>query len=52
MRVRISRTYQLSTWCEAHFEAGQVFDVRTSLAIYLFALGCAEPAGYSRVEPI
>jgi len=42
MRVRITRTWQLDWWPAAKLEAGQVFDVATSLAIYLFAL-CAEP---------
>jgi hypothetical protein len=43
MRVRITRRWYLKQWPVAHLEAGQLFTVPAKIAIYLFALGCAEP---------
>ena len=43
MRVRITRAWQISFPLRIQLEAGQVFDIRPSLAIYLLAMHCAEP---------
>jgi hypothetical protein len=43
MRVRITRVWQISCPLRIRLEAGQVFDIRPSLAIYLLAMHCAEP---------
>ena len=47
MCVRITRPWQLRTWPVAHLDAGQVFPVSTSLAVYLLAMGCAEAVNSS-----
>jgi hypothetical protein len=45
MRVVITRTWQVNGFTPARLDAGQVFDVRASIAMYLFAMHCAERAG-------
>jgi hypothetical protein len=44
VRVRITRPWRLRDFPFASLAVGKVFDVRSSLAAYLFAMRCAEPA--------
>ena len=44
MRVRITRPWRLRDFPFASLAVGKVFDVRSSVAAYLFAMRCAEPA--------
>jgi hypothetical protein len=48
MRVVITRTWQVNGSIPARLDAGQVFDVRGSTALYLFAMHCAERADDER----
>jgi hypothetical protein len=41
--IRITRPWWIDGFPLARLEAGQVFCVRASIAIYLFAMHCAEP---------
>ena len=43
MFVRITRTWCSSALPLAKLDAGQTFDVSATVAMYLFALRCAEP---------
>ncbi len=42
MRVRMTRTWRFGNPSLVQLDAGQVFEIRPSLAIYLFAMHCAE----------
>ncbi len=44
MRVRITRPWRLRDFPFASLAVGKVFEVRSSVAAYLFAMRCAEPA--------
>jgi hypothetical protein len=55
MRVVITRAWQVDGSTPAKLDVGQVFEVRESMAIYLFALRCAERASDVRTgtpEPV
>jgi hypothetical protein len=42
MHVRITRQWRASDIPDAHLEAGQVFRMPASLAVYFLAMNCAE----------
>ena len=44
MRIRITRPWRIRDVPFATLDVGNIFDVPASLAMYLRALGCAEPA--------
>jgi hypothetical protein len=52
VRVRITRPWRLRDFPFASLGVGKIFEVRSSLAAYLFAMRCAEPAHRRRTAPL
>jgi hypothetical protein len=55
MRVVITRAWEVCGSPPVKLDAGQVFEVRESIAIYLFAMHCAQRASDARTgtpEPV